>query len=382
MTLRRDFARLQEARDGVELHKLLRFTEHQPCPTDEEASKENDDPVAGAIVRAWSKGISEESIEVLSGALKQWCAKYLEVGGNASWMVLPLMWLASRPRRLAVQLDAGSSERHLKKLVEVLREQFNKLHRSREKRQGSLVMCCELLRLYFRLGQASQCTFLLAAVTKRDSVEPEALPKALAVTLCFMWGKHCVLDGNVLEANEKLSWALANCPEEHTGNRRRILVYLVPCRLRMGKYPSRKLLERHGMQGLAGICRATSSGNVRLFDSEFERQETWLIHMGTYLMVEKLKLLVYRNLCLRVHREVAADLEKIGKADQRHKQDIRPYELAFRWQEDTDSDETLGILANLIYIGAIRGYMSDEHHKIVFSKDTPFPAPEIWSPKV
>ena len=27
------------------------------------------------------------------------------------------------------------------------------------------------------------------------------------------------------------------------------------------------------------------------------------------------------------------------------------------------------VLANLIYIGAIRGYLSDEHQKIVFSKD-------------
>lgn len=103
--------------------------------------------------------------------------------------------------------------------------------------------------------------------------------------------------------------------------------------------------------------------------------------MGTYLVVEKLKLLVYRNLCRCVYETVGKEMEGAGKAEQRHKQDLRPYELAFAWQDDCDADETMCILAHLIYIGAVRAYMNDELRKIVFSKESPFPATAVWSPK-
>jgi len=178
-----------------------------------------------------------------------------------------------------------------------------------------------------------------------------------------------------------LGWALAHCPPR-AANRRRILSYLVPCRLRLGRFPARETLKAHKLDNLAGIVRAVADGDVQRFNCEFEEQEVELIKLGTYLVVEKLKLLVYRNLCRCVHASVAADLEKAGKADQRHKQDLTPYERAFEWQDGCDADETICILAHLIHLGAIRGYMSDEHHKIVFSKDTPFPAVALWSPKV
>lgn len=384
-SLLQSFARLQEARDGVALHALLRSTEREPCPSDVEVPG-GTEPIAAAVARAWVKGASEESIEALSGALKRWCVQYAAGSAHREWMLPPLLWLSSRPRILATQLDAGSRDRQLKKLVEVVREMFQKLH-TRETRHGCMAMCCELLRLYFLLGQASQCGFLLAAVSQSRGIsgekfDPAALPKSLAVTLCFMWGKHCVLDGKVTEAEEKLSWALTNCPPAQEGNRRRILEYLVPCRLRLGHFPSQKMLKRHGLQGFEGICRATWRGDVRLFDSEFGKQESWLIRTGTYLMVEKLKTLVYRNLCVRVHQAVAKEIDKKGKSEHRHKQDLRPYEIAFRWQDDFDEIETVGMLAHLIYLGAIRGYISDEHQKIVFSKDAPFPAAEVWNVKL
>lgn len=385
------FARLMATCDGVGLHALLASTEAQaapPLPPQPAASgEEGRDPVATAVLSAWRGGDCEESLEMLCTALRRWVARYAGEGAATAtrWMPLPMLWLCGRPRRLAAGLDRSErGERHQKKLVEVLREQFQKLHRDHETREGCLVVCCELLRLYFRLGQASQCSFLLDAVSKSqrgEAIDTKGLPKALGVTLCFLWGKHCVLDGNVAEAEARLGWALANCPPAQAENRRRILTYLVPCRLRFGRFPSRDLLNRHGLGGLEGIARAVAVGDVRRFAREFEAQEANLMRVGTYLVVEKLKLLAYRNLCRRVHKVIAARLDATGRHEHRHKQDLQPYEIAFRWQDDCDADETVCILANLIYIGAVRGYLSDEHQKIVFSKDAPFPPPSAWSPK-
>lgn len=291
-------------------------------------------------------------------------------------------WLCSHSRRLAAQLDRqGRVETHRRKVVEVLREQFQHLRRDREKSlQGCLAVCCELLHLYFILGQASQCSFLLANLTHGGaSPDLTAIPKALAVTLCFFWGKHCVLDANVAEAETRLAFAFAHCPPQFKANRRRILQQLVPCRLRQGRFPSKQLLERHGLSIFVGFARAAATGDVQLFNAEFEKHELYLIKTGTYLVVEKLKLVVYQRLCIQVHKHIGADLKRAGKAE--HKQDLRPYEKAFFWQDQCDAAETICILANLIYIGAIRGYLSDEHEKIVFSKDAPFPSPSIWGTK-
>ena len=47
--------------------------------------------------------------------------------------------------------------------------------------------------------------------------------------------------------------------------------------------------------------------------------------------------------------------------------------------EDIDNDETACILANLIYQGRIKGYISHQHNKLVVSKQNPFPALSVTS---
>ena len=41
--------------------------------------------------------------------------------------------------------------------------------------------------------------------------------------------------------------------------------------------------------------------------------------------------------------------------------------------EDVDNDETACIIANLIYDGRIKGYISHQHQKLVMSKKNAFP---------
>jgi len=373
------FAQLTRDRDGAGLHRLLRSRSLQS------GGRLSGHPIAAELGRALQAGDTETGLEAWCSVLKQWCDQYASEDA-ADWMVGPLLELGAAPRRLAAKLDSEEEqERHRRKLVEVLRTLFQRLHRDNSKFEGCLVVCCELLRLYFALGQASQCSFLLSALNQSRArggkIDLKSLPKALGVTFAFLCGKHCVMDGNVVEAEEKLGWAFSHCPPKEGGNRRRILLYLVPCRLRLGRYPSKALLDENGLHGLAAIAAAVSRGDVRGFEKELEKQEEELIMTGTYLVVEKLKLVAFQNLCKRVYDFQAAGFDRQGKSDSRHKQDLRPFHRALDWQDDCDEDETTCILANLIYIGAIRGYMSDEHQKIVFSKDVAFPVPAIWCSK-
>ncbi|CAK9091503.1 unnamed protein product [Durusdinium trenchii] len=375
----RSFVELCDLNDGFELHKLLRTTTGTH-PTEEDKKDSCDDDIAAAVVAAWSAGDTPEGLESALDALQKWSNRYLDRNAKVRWMLTPMLWLAARTRQLAVQLDGSDSRRYRERVVEAARALFTKLHRDKDRREGALVICCELLRLYSSLGQASQCAFVLTTVgnaSKNNAFDAVKLPKSLLVTLYFLWGKHLVMAGSIEEAEDKLNRALAICPLKAARNRCQILRYLIPCRLRLGQYPTQGLLKRNDLQSLTGIVAATATGNVKRFSEELEKQEDTLICWGTYLVVEKLKIVAYRNLVRHVYEIQCELLEGAQKV----KQDLAPFEQAFQWQDDCTPDETLCLLAHLIYIGAVRGYLSDVHRKVVFSKEMPFPPVSSWSTK-
>eukprot|EP00440_Ansanella_granifera_P043756 gb/GFBE01047416.1/.p1 GENE.gb/GFBE01047416.1/~~gb/GFBE01047416.1/.p1 ORF type:complete len:405 (+),score=93.66 gb/GFBE01047416.1/:1-1215(+) len=330
--------------------------------------------------RVRSEGVRE--LELICTCLKTWVQRYIEAEGSGLWMTPFMMYLCTVARRVAAQLDQAkrseaNSDAYLKKLVELHREHFQKLNKERSKRAGHVWVCCELLRAYFKLGQVSQCSFLLNAVAQslnKDGFNPTDLPKSICVTFYFYWGKHCVFDHNLRDADERLTWAFNNTPEKSKANRRRILLYLVPCKLRLGVLPTQALLQKYDLDIFIDVVKAIREGNVKLFTEKMEECAADFIKMGTYLLMMKLKFMVLRNLTKGVHREVR---HRLGEnAD--HKLDLAPFEHIFGWQDGCDADETACALSNLIHLGAVKGYLSHERRKLVFAKDLPFPPPSKW----
>ena len=91
---------------------------------------------------------------------------------------------------------------------------------------------------------------------------------------------------------------------------------------------------------------------------------------GTYLVVDKLRLLAYRNLCRRVHSHLAREHDQGSRTRL-----LSHGKMVLIQTRPSASDETICLLARLIYIGAIRAYLSDSARKIVFSKAKAFPPP-------
>lgn len=88
---------------------------------------------------------------------------------------------------------------------------------------------------------------------------------------------------------------------------------------------------------------------------------------GTYLLLEKCKTVCYRNLFLRVHLVLEKTQISLGHVVQ-----------VFKWLGmPIDLDEVECILANLIYRGYIRGYLSHTKRVLVLSKRDPFPLSAI-----
>ena len=89
-----------------------------------------------------------------------------------------------------------------------------------------------------------------------------------------------------------------------------------------------------------------------------------IFSQGTYLLLEKCKILCYRNLFKRVHyvinKKTQIPLALIVKT------------LTFL-HLDVDLDEVECILANLIFRGYIKGYISHSKRILVLSKKDAFP---------
>jgi hypothetical protein len=88
---------------------------------------------------------------------------------------------------------------------------------------------------------------------------------------------------------------------------------------------------------------------------------------GTYLLLEKCKTVCYRNLFKRIH----LILDK-------HQISLSYAAKAFKWLGmPIDLDEVECILANLIYRGYVRGYLSHSKRVLVLSKRDPFPTSAV-----
>jgi hypothetical protein len=69
-----------------------------------------------------------------------------------------------------------------------------------------------------------------------------------------------------------------------------------------GKAPNKKLLENYGLLNYFKFVDSYKMGNLKLFEEALDELEERFILLGTFLIAEKLKSLVFRNLVLKIHK--------------------------------------------------------------------------------
>jgi len=78
-----------------------------------------------------------------------------------------------------------------------------------------------------------------------------------------------------------------------------ILNYLIPVKLLGGHRVPFSLIQKHELSHFLGLVESLKSGDVRIFNQTLKDHEIFFLQHGIFLIVEKLKLLVYRSLFLR-----------------------------------------------------------------------------------
>ncbi|KAG8458715.1 hypothetical protein KFE25_012913 [Diacronema lutheri] len=333
------------------------------------------DELLASRLRALSAAASRQFVEAF--AQQDACVsafhRVLQEGG-ADWL-LPALHVVDRAiRRLALQADAqlrarGEKADRLHDAVRILTRSFTITITDRaplevSKKWGALAVINELFRVYFRMNNLRLCANLIRAVDGTGFPPFEQFPMAQKVTYKYYVGRLSMLNANFTQAEEQLMYAFEHCPRESLKNKRLCLMYLVPTRLVLGKLASVRLLAKYALHHYAPLCAAVSKGDLRAFNEHKETHQSLYIQQGVYLIVERAKTIVYRNLFRQLHAligsnklslvQMAAALSAVGV--------------------EMDVDELECILANLIYLNYVKGYISHQKRFLVVSAKDPFPA--------
>ncbi|KAL9190997.1 hypothetical protein ACHAXT_000703 [Thalassiosira profunda] len=233
------------------------------------------------------------------------------------------------------------------------------------KKVGVLYIVNQLFSMYFRLNTLRLCKNLLKPVESRGIHESGTMGEM--VTYRYYVGRLNMFEDQYDLAEENFDYALRHCHHSAVANKKRILNYLVPVKLLRGRLPTGKLLEKYSLHEFVPLMNGMRTGNLMEFSDGLMKNQDLFIRRGTYLLLEKCKMICYRNLFKRVYKIVGKEqirLEYIAKS--------------FKWLGmPIDLDEVECILANLIFKQYIRGYLSHEKRVLVLSKKEPFPTSKV-----
>ncbi|XP_050293059.1 PCI domain-containing protein 2 homolog [Anthonomus grandis grandis] len=309
----------------------------------------------------------------IQNTLVQVFIKILQAQKEENWL-LPVMYtVCSDLRILAQQTEkqkviSENPGECLEKAAESILACFricaadNRTDDRDTKRRGMMGLVNQLFKIYFRINKVHLCKPLIRAIESSPFKETFCLSQQ--ITYRYFVGRKAMFDSDYKAADKYLSYAFENCHKIARKNKRLILIYLVPVKMLLGYMPSRKILEKYDILEFSDLVQAVCQGNLKQFDEIMEEHESFFIDSGIYLIVDKLKIIAYRNLFKKVYLILNT-----------HQIPVESLQAALEFlDQDVNLDETQCIVANLINDGKIKGYISHQHRKVVVSKQNPFPA--------
>ena len=263
------------------------------------------------------------------------------------------------------------------------------------KKVGVLYIVNQLFSMYFQLNTLRLCKNLLKPVESRSIHENGTMGEMC--TYRYYVGRLNMFEDQYELAEQNFDYALKHCHKSAVANKKRILNYLVPVKLLRGRLPTNKceysilhtshvlfnshdhcnyanmsacyilVLEKYSLYEFVPLLNGMRTGNLMEFSDGLTKNQDLFIRRGTYLLLEKCKMICYRNLFKRIYKIVGTEQIKLDYIA-----------ASFKWLGmPIDLDEVECILANLIFKSYIRGYLSHAKRVLVLSKKDPFPTAKV-----
>jgi hypothetical protein len=136
--------------------------------------------------------------------------------------------------------------------------------------------------------------------------------------------------------------------------------------------PGKILGTKYGFPEYVQIGDAIKDGNVAKLDEWLNQYRSGFVKIGVYLVLEQTRSIALRNLFRKIY--VITNSPRIN---------LRTVESILQWLGQKISlDEIECYLANLIYQGKVKGYISHEKRFLVVSRSEPFPTSVVIKPFV
>ncbi|KAJ7922345.1 hypothetical protein B0H13DRAFT_2411142 [Mycena leptocephala] len=231
--------------------------------------------------------------------------------------------------------------------------------------------------VYYVVGLAMKCYFKVKRISltkniikvlenNADIPALELYPRSHQVTYRYYIGMISFLNEEFVKAEQELTLAFYHCHVDAHENQARILAYLIPLRILRGHLPSDELMYRFPVLAdvFAPFVTAIRTGDIAAFDSALELREARLIELNLLLTVEKA-----RELCLRgLFRRVWVASAKGTRIP------LSMFHCALRISGiKVDIEEAECLVANMVYKGFMRGYISHEKQMVVLASTNAFP---------
>ncbi|RMZ67496.1 cop9 signalosome complex subunit 12 [Pyrenophora seminiperda CCB06] len=238
-------------------------------------------------------------------------------------------------------------------------------------------------KTYFKLKAISLSKNVVRSIeAQSDLFDFESYPAAHRCTYKYYLGVLSFLQEDYIKAERSLQEAWQTCLASSQHNKSLILTYLIPCRLiTRHKLPTANLLaEAPRLARIFGpLVSCIKRGDLTGFDKALAEGEPELVKRRIFLTMERSRDITLRNLLRKVYLAGGYDELKEGQteADRIRKSRVPLANFAAALRMGTagegsgqvvEDEEVECLLANQIYKGLMKGYISREHRLVVMNK--------------
>ncbi|KAM3432810.1 hypothetical protein MY4824_006327 [Beauveria thailandica] len=172
------------------------------------------------------------------------------------------------------------------------------------KKTGVYMFANLVLKLLFACRRTHLARMIFVNIA---SISPplRLYPAAQRVTFLYYLGRFNFANHHACRAALCLEAAYRQTPAAFRAHRARILTYLIPSNMLLGRFPSAALLDRpEAAETLAPVfrplCRAVRAGHFVAFQAHLATHERWLLERGLLLpLASRLRPLLWRSLSRR-----------------------------------------------------------------------------------
>ncbi|KAJ3303490.1 COP9 signalosome (CSN) subunit [Kappamyces sp. JEL0829] len=287
-----------------------------------------------------------------------------------------LQWAAARADQVLVERNEKpfwleQAARTMNKAFSVCAtDRFSTLDGSRK--WGVYAIVNLLFKTYFRLASTNLCPTILRSMGSAGLPPLSEFPKSEQVTFKYYTGVLHFFNEKFEEASQDLLFALKHGSVPSDGstkrNKIRILRYLIPTQIVRGYLPDPKLIGKYqALKVYHVLVNAIKQGNLAAFDKVLKDSQPTLIKWGTWLVVEKARLLVVRQLFFKtwimLEKSSRLTIAVLNRA----------VSVSMKGTIVTDEHVCM-LVVNLIDKAYMKGYVSLEKQTLVLSNKDPFPS--------